>query len=103
MENYILLLSGSLTLFLIGIYALINKKNGLKIIIAIELLLISANMVFISSSYTENKFIGFKTQPYVLISLAIGGPIIAIGLFLLALVYKKQKNIDVSELKSLRW
>ena len=96
------LIASALVLFIIGLYGLITKRDALRIIISIEILVIASNLVFIGVSYL-NTNINSIGQTYVLLSMGIGGAIIGLALSFLAKIYEKNKTVDLDKLRELRW
>jgi NAD(P)H-quinone oxidoreductase subunit 4L len=102
--EYAFWLSCAFILFVIGVYGLISQRDAIKILIAIETLVISGNLVFIGVGYLGYKDgVNQMSQTYTLLSLGIGGAIIGIGLAILTQVYQKRGTVMVSELNQLRW
>ena len=84
-------------IFLIGILGLVlNRKNILIIIIAIELMLLSVNLNFIIFSLYLDDIIG---QLFVLFVLTIAAAESAIGLSILSSYYKVKNTIIIDKIK----
>jgi len=85
-------LSFSTLIFVIGLWGMaLNKKNVITIIMAIEILLLGANLNFIIFSVFIDDF---KGQIFSLLILTIAASESAIGLAILVLFYKKHQTID---------
>lgn len=85
-------LSFSTLIFVIGLWGIaLNKKNVITIIMAIEILLLGANLNFIIFSVFIDDF---KGQIFSLLILTIAASESAIGLAILVLFYKKHQTID---------
>jgi len=85
-------LSFSTLIFVIGLWGMaLNKKNAITIIMAIEILLLGANLNFIIFSVFIDDF---KGQIFSLLILTIAASESAIGLAILVLFYKKHQTID---------
>ena len=85
-------LSFSTLIFVIGLWGMaLNKKNVITIIMAIEILLLGANLNFIIFSVFIDDF---KGQIFSLLILIIAASESAIGLAILVLFYKKHQTID---------
>ena len=93
-------LSLAAIIFAIGIIGIvINRKNIIIVMMCTELLLISVNFNFIAFSYFNQDMAG---QIFVFFILIVADAEAAIGLAILAELYRNKKSIDVQELKSLR-
>jgi NADH-quinone oxidoreductase subunit K len=93
-------LSVSAILFAIGAYGLITKRNAMRLVFAVEILLGAANLNFI----TFNTYFwpaGVLGQTVVLFSIALGASEAAVLLAIIIVAYRLHHNVDVSELKSL--
>ncbi len=89
----------SAVLFAIGIYGLITKKNALRLIFAVEIIINAANINFIAF----NRFLWPTAlgQTVVLFSIALAAAEAAVVLAIIVVAYRLHKNVDVSELKTL--
>ena len=92
-------LSVSAILFAIGAYGLITKRNAMRLVFAIEILIGAANLNFIAF----NRFFWPTTlgQTFVLFSIALGASEAAVILAIVIVAFRLHRNVDVSELKSL--
>jgi len=93
--------SGAIVIFLLGCYGLLVKKDGLKLIISLEFLIIAANLFFISIASMTGAL--DLSQTYVILLLSIGGPLIGFGILLVILIQSRFGQIDISSLNNLRW
>lgn len=85
-------LSFSTLIFVIGLWGMaLNKKNVITIIMAVEILLLGANLNFIIFSVFIDDL---KGQVFSLLILTVAASESAIGLAILVLFYKKHQTID---------
>ncbi len=93
----------SIALLAIGIYGLASKRNLIRLIIALEVLVNAACLSFASFSAMAGPG---KADPLIgvliIIVLAIGGCIAAFGLALALAVYKRLGTVDAWKLRRLR-
>jgi len=90
----------SLLLFLIGVWGMIlNRKNLILIIMSIEMLLLSVNLLFIIFSLRLDDFIG---QIASLLILTVAAAESAIGLAILVIYYRINGNITITQLNLLK-
>lgn len=86
-------------LFSIGIYGLIVKRNALRLLFAVEIMINAANINFVAfEQYLWNNAIG---QAFVLFSIALAAGEAAVILAIIVVAYRINKDVDVSELSSL--
>lgn len=96
--NIYYILNIILVLFFIGVIGLIlNRKNILITIMALEIILLAVNLNFIIFSLYLDDIIG---QVFVLFILTIAASESAIGLALLTVYYKLKNTIQVDKIKN---
>jgi len=81
----------------VGIF--INRKNLIVLLMAIELMLLAVNMNFVAFSHYLGDMHG---QVFVFFILTVAAAESAIGLAILVLLFRNQRNINVDELNSLK-
>ena len=83
----------SLLLFLVGILGFIlNRKNIILMIIAIELMLLSVTLLILISSFSFDDGIG---QTYSIFIISIAGAESVVGLSILVAYYRLRGNISL--------
>ena len=98
----------SAMLFGIGVYGLVTKRNALRLLFAVELMINAANLNFVAfgqylpfegsaQTLAPNAF----GQTFVLFSIALAAAEAAVILAIVVVAYRLHKDVDVSELKSL--
>ncbi len=99
MNSLVDFLTVSAILFAIGIYGLITKKNAMRLIFAVEIMINAANINFIAF----NRFLWPTAlgQTVVLFSIALAAAEAAVILAIVVVAYRLHDDIDVSELKTL--
>ena len=101
-EQLHLLILG-IVLFGVGLYALLGKRNIIKILMGIEIMTIAINLVFISlgANSTNEMFTRFA-QIFPLISIAIGAAVLAVGLAIAINNYRHAHSLDTDEMATLK-
>ena len=91
----------SAVLFVIGVYGLIAKRNAIRMLFAVEIIVNAATLNFITFSryLSSPNIIG---QSAALFTIALAAAEAAVGLAIILHTYRIQDDIDVSELKKLR-
>jgi NADH-quinone oxidoreductase subunit K len=84
-------------LSVIGIF--LNRKNLIVLLMAIELMLLAVNMNFVAFAHYLGDMHG---QVFVFFILTVAAAESAIGLAILVLLFRNQRNINVDELNSLK-
>lgn len=94
----------AITLYGIGIYCLLSKRNLIRLLIGLEILANAANLNFIAfSTIKVAGLIDPLPHVFVIISIVLHGCIIAIGLALVIMIHRIYHTLDVKKLKKLRW
>ena len=87
-------------LFAIGIWGLLTSRNGIKILICIEILLNAANINLAAFSGLWESQAGYV---FVLFSIALAAAEAAVGLSILIALFRRVRSIDLEKLRRLRW
>ncbi|MCI4463920.1 MAG: NADH-quinone oxidoreductase subunit K [Caldisericum sp.] len=101
----------------IGIYAIIIKKNLMKIIIGLDLIETGINLLIVSIGYINGKtapifsegvmdasrMVDSVPQALTLTSIVIGASELALAAAFVVLLYRKYGTLDVRKIRSLRW
>ncbi len=96
--QYYLLLAG--ILFAIGAYGIMTLSNGIRLLMCVELMLNAANMNLIAFSTHINDVSG---QVFALFSIALAAAEAAVGFAIILMVYRLRTEIDIENVKLLRW
>lgn len=93
----------SLALYVIGIYCLATKRNMIRLLLGIEILVNAANINFIVfAAYAMPGFVDSMGHSFASISIGLAGAVSAVALAIVVLIYKHYGTLDVDELKRLR-
>ncbi len=89
----------SVALLAIGIYGLSVKRNAIRMLFAVEMIVNSANLNLVAfARFIPNS----QGQTFALFSIAIAAAEVAVGLALIIVAYRMYKNIDIADFKSLK-
>jgi len=90
-------------LYIIGLYCLATKRNMIRLVLGIEILINAANLNFIVlSAYRRPGFVDPLAHSIVMVSIAIAGCVSAVALALIVYAYKHYGTLDVRKLRWLR-
>jgi NADH-quinone oxidoreductase subunit K len=95
----VLYLAVSGALFLLGLLGVMTRRNPLLMLLAVELLLNSANVALVGFSRYWNVTDG---HIFALVVMSVAAAEVVIGLGLVVAVYKQRLDLDVDQLSSLR-
>jgi len=98
-------LTAIFALFCIGLYCLVVKRNMIRLLLGIEIMINAGNLSFIyfASLRSGRAFIDPLGQSIVIMSIVLGGCVVAVGLSLIVNAYKHYKTTDVRKLRRLKW
>ena len=85
------------TIGLIGIF--LNRKNLLVLLISLELILLSANINFVSFANYYNNIEG---QIFVFFNLSIAAAEAAVGLAIIIIFFRKKDSIHIDDINTLK-
>ncbi|MBP7216715.1 MAG: NADH-quinone oxidoreductase subunit K [Candidatus Omnitrophica bacterium] len=104
-----------MVLFLLGVYALLVKKNLIKKIIGLGVMEYAINLFFILLGYrfegeapifekgvTITRFVDPLPQALILTSIVIGLGVTALMVAITVRIYEKYRTFDIDEIKKLR-
>lgn len=102
-------------LFLVGLYAVVSKRNIIKIVIGFSLIEYAVNVLFavvgfkhgalppiITEPAAARNFVDPVPQALVLTSIVIGLATTALMLALAMRIYEKYKTFDIAEIRRLK-
>ena len=89
----------SIALLGIGIYGLAVKRNAIRMLFAVEIIVNAANLNLVAFARFMPHSGG---QTLALFSIAIAAAEVAVGLALIILAYRMYKNVDIADFRSLK-
>jgi NADH-quinone oxidoreductase subunit K len=95
--SFYLGLSGAL--FVIGVVGVFTRRNPLLLLLAVELLLNSANVALVGFSRYWNNSDG---QIFALVVMVVAAAEVVVGLGIVVAVFRNRLALDVDELSSLK-
>jgi len=95
MTHYLMLAA---ILFLIGMVGFVVRRNAIVMLMCVELMLCSVNIVFATFSRLHGDAGG---HVFVLMNFAIAAAEAAIGLAILVEIYRRRRTVNVDDLKTL--
>jgi len=87
-------------LFAIGVTGVLIRRNVIIIMMSIELMLNSVNLLLAAFSAYWGDPAG---QVFVFFVMALAAAEVAVGLAIIVMVYRNTKSLDVESLSKLRW
>ena len=96
LEHYIVL---SLVLFAIGAAGVVVRRNALIMLMSVELMLNSVNLVLVA--FSRLLYAG-EGEAFVFFIIAMAAVEVAVGLAIVVLVFRNRRTVDADDLCSLK-
>jgi len=90
-------LAVSAILFSVGIYGLLSKKNGIIVLLSVELMLNAVNINLVAFS-RFGLFANITGQIFTVFTITVAAAEAAIGLAILMALFRNKATIDVNEM-----
>ncbi len=87
-------------LFSIGVIGVLIKRNALVILMSVELMINSINLLLAAFSAYSNDPAG---QIFVFFIMVVAAAEVAVGLAIIVLIYRTAHSIDIDVLNKLKW
>ncbi len=95
--NQFLLLSA--VLFSMGVYGVLARKNGVLVLMSIELMLNAVNINLIAFGAFHDTVVG---QVFALFVIAVAAAEVGVGLAIVLLIFRNRADIDIDELDTMK-
>ena len=87
-------------LFSTGVYGVLARRNGVLVLMSIELMLNAVTVNLVAFSQQLRDVAG---QVFALFVIAVAAAEVGIGLAIVILIYRNRETINVDEVNLLRW
>jgi NADH:ubiquinone oxidoreductase subunit K len=93
----------SAVLFAIGVYGVLARRNGVLVLMSIEVMLnaVNMNLVAFNQFLQDNTFLA--GQIFTLFVIAVAAAEVGIGLAIVILIFRNRETINVDEVNLLKW
>ena len=95
-----LLLFFAAALFSTGVYGVLARRNGVLVLMSIELILNAVTINLVAFSQVLRDVAG---QVFALFVIAVAAAEVGIGLAIVILIYRNRETINVDEVNLLKW
>ncbi len=95
--SYYIILSA--ILFTLGVSGVLLRRNAIIIFMSVELMLNSANLVFVAFA---RQFQDLAGQVFVFFVMTVAAAEVAVGLALIVTIFRTKKSINVDEVNQLK-
>lgn len=86
-------------LFCVGVYGVLARKNGVLVLMSIELILNAVNVNLVAFGAFRGDVAG---QVFALFVIAIAAAEVGVGLAIVLLIYRNRHNIDLADIDHLK-
>lgn len=86
-------------LFATGVYGVLTRKNILVVLMCLELMLNSCNLLFVAFSRLHE---GAAGHVFVLMAITVAAAEVAVGLAFVVSVYRQRRSLNIDLLRILR-
>ena len=94
----------SALLFAIGVYGVLTKRNVIRIVMALELMVSAVNLNFIVFSVARVQgMVDTAAQVFVIVIIAVEAAVMGFLLALITVLYRRYATLNVDEIRRLRW
>ena len=97
MLNQFLLLAAAL--FCIGVYGVLTRRNGVLVLMSVELILNAVNINLVAFGAFQDNVMGDVFGVFVI---AVAAAEVGVGLAMVLLMYRNRKSIDFTEVDMLK-
>ena len=95
--NQFLILSA--VLFGIGVYGVLARRNGVLVLMSIELILNAVNINFVAFGAFNGTVVG---EVFALFVITVAAAEVGVGLAIVLLIYRNRQSVDLSEVDLMR-
>jgi NADH:ubiquinone oxidoreductase subunit K len=86
-------------LFCTGIYGVLARRNGVLVLMSIELILNAVNINLVAFGAFRHTVAG---QIFALFVIAVAAAEVGVGLAIVLLIYRNKRSIDLSDIDALK-
>jgi NAD(P)H-quinone oxidoreductase subunit 4L len=86
-------------LFGIGVYGVLARRNGVLVLMSIELILNAVNVNLVAFGAFHDDIAG---QVFALFTVAVAAAEVGVGLAIVLLIYRNKRSIDLTEVAEMK-
>ena len=98
--NQFLLLGA--VLFCIGVYGVLARKNGVLVLMSIELILNSVNINLVAFGAMHGGDAAITGQVFALFVITVAAAEVGVGLAIVLLIYRNRRSVDLEQVAEMR-
>lgn len=86
-------------LFCIGVYGVISRRNGVLVLMSVELILNSVNINLVAFSAMSNTVSG---QVFALFVIAVAAAEVGVGLAIVLAIFRTHRTVDIDHVDTMK-
>ncbi len=86
-------------LFCIGVYGVISRRNGVLVLMSVELILNSVNINLVAFSAMTNTVSG---QVFALFVIAVAAAEVGVGLAIVLAIFRTHRTVDIDHVDTMK-
>jgi NADH-quinone oxidoreductase subunit K len=90
----------SAILFTLGVLGVLTRRNAIIIFMSVELMLNSANLLFVAFAREFGQQAG---QVFVFFVMTVAAAEVAVGLAIIVVIFRVRQRLSVDDLSLMRW
>jgi NAD(P)H-quinone oxidoreductase subunit 4L len=96
-----LILAGAL--FCLGLYGVLSQRHAVRVLMSLELMLNSVNIVLVAFSNYLPSATPLRGQIFSLFIIAVAAAETSVALAIFLLMYKHYQSVDMEKIDALKW
>jgi NADH:ubiquinone oxidoreductase subunit K len=89
-------------LFSIGVYGVLARRNGVLVLMSIELILNAVNINLVALGSMQGAAAAVTGQVFALFVVTIAAAEVGVGLAIVLLIYRNRRSVDLDEVDLMR-
>ena len=91
-------------LFCIGVYGVLARRNGVLVLMSIELILnaVNINLVVFGAMWSGPDGLNLSGQVFALFVIAVAAAEVGVGLAIVLMLYRNRRSIDIDDVDLMR-
>ena len=89
-------------LFCIGVYGVLARRNGVLVLMSIELILNAVNINLVAFGALQEGAAAITGQVFALFVITIAAAEVGVGLAIVLLIYRNRTSVDLDEVDMMR-
>lgn len=89
----------SAVLFSIGVYGVLARRNGVLVLMSIELILNAVNINLVAFAAFHDNIAG---EVFALFVIAVAAAEVGVGLAIVLMIYRNRRSVDLSDVDVMR-